>query len=55
MNKKIYLDERASKEINKFPKSVRIHAQAYINILSKTGKLIEPYAKNSIANKIYMK
>jgi phage-related protein len=45
VNKKVIYDARASKEINKFPKKVRIKIRAYVDILKETGELREPYAK----------
>jgi len=45
VNKKIILDKRAEKEINKFPKAVRISIKAYTDILEKTGELRKPFAK----------
>lgn len=45
MNKKIVLDKRAEKEINKFSKSARIKLIAYLETLKEDGKLKKPFAK----------
>ena len=45
MKKEIIIDLRASKEIGKFPKAVRIKIRAYADLLGKTGELRKPFAK----------
>ena len=45
MKKKVVLDERAKKEIGKFPRIVRIKIRAYTDILEETGELRKPFAK----------
>ncbi|MCA9373458.1 type II toxin-antitoxin system RelE/ParE family toxin [Candidatus Woesebacteria bacterium] len=50
MSKTITLDARADKEIDKFPKSVRIKLWAYIEELNTKGELKEPFAKKIKTN-----
>ena len=45
MKKTVLVDDRAIKEINKFPKAVRIKIRAYTDILKETGGLQKPFTK----------
>ncbi len=45
MKKRVSIDLRAQKEIAKFPKPVRAKLRSYVDILTETGQLHEPFAK----------
>ncbi len=45
MEKVVYIDHRAEKELGKFSNIVRLKFKGLINILEKKGKLEEPFGK----------
>lgn len=45
MEKSVYIDKRAVKEIKKFPSTVQAKFYATFKILAADGKLIPPYGK----------
>lgn len=45
VNKTVFVDKRAEKELKKFPRVVQLKFQALFEILEEDGKLEEPFGK----------